>query len=200
MPVVVGIEAAILVLDKGLRQGLEALGGAEPTELVGEIPDRGAERLAVRAPYERIDPVGSDDEIVAHQFFFFCKSSAVFRGNPDTGQLPLQQLQEFQPADRREADAVYAHRGAAVHDHQVGPRFHLRGDAPVGLGVILAQEFECAVREHHAEAEGGIGRVLLDDADLPVGLLALGKIGKVKTRGTSPGDEDSHSMRNSNVT
>ena len=192
MPVVVGVEGARLVLDEGLRQGLEALGGAEPAELVGEIPDRSAERLAVSAPHVRIDSVGGDDEIVAHEFFFFCEGSAVFRGNPDTGQLPLQQLQEFQPADRREADAVYAHRGAAVHDHQVGPRFHLRGDALVGLGVILAQEFERAVREHHAEAEGRIGRVLLDDADLPVGMLALGEVGEIQPRRAGACDENSH--------
>src|SRR2546422_3617893 len=35
-------------------------------------------------------------------------------------------------------------------------------------------------RSHHAEAEGGIGRVLLDDADLPVGMLALGEVGEIK--------------------
>ena len=29
-------------------------------------------------------------------------------------------------------------------------------------GVVLAQEFERAVGEHHAEAESGVGRVLLD--------------------------------------
>src|SRR5438132_13333436 len=55
--VVMRVEAAILVLDKGLRQGLEALGSAEPAELVGEIPYSGAERVAVRTPHERIDPV-----------------------------------------------------------------------------------------------------------------------------------------------
>ena len=28
--------------------------------------------------------------------------------------------------------------------------------------IVLAQEFERAVGEHHAEAEGGVGRILLD--------------------------------------
>src|SRR5712691_9837703 len=79
-----------------------------------------------------------------------------------------------------------------MHDHQVDPDFHLRSDALVGLAIVLAQELERAVREHHAEAERGIGRVLLDDADLPVGMLALGEIGEIKPGWARSGDENFH--------
>src|SRR3954464_14296392 len=43
MPVVVGVEVAVLVLDEGLRQRREELGRAEPGELVGLLRDRRAE-------------------------------------------------------------------------------------------------------------------------------------------------------------
>src|SRR5207247_2183213 len=112
--------------DEGLCEGVETLGGSEPAELVGEIPYSGAERVAVRAPHERVDPVGGDDQVVALQFVFRTECFREFWNDVDTCKLLLQELQEFQPADRGEADAVDAHRGAAVRDHQVGPYFHLR--------------------------------------------------------------------------
>ena len=44
----------------------------------------------------------------------------------------------------------------------------MRRDRGGGVGIIAAQEFERAVGEHHAEAEGGVRPVLLDHADVGV--------------------------------
>ena len=54
--------------------------------------------------------------------------------------------------------------------------------AVVGLRVVGAQELQRPVGEHHAEAEGGIARILLDDADLPARQLALHEVGEVQAR------------------
>ena len=55
---------------------------------------------------------------------------------------------------------------AAVHDGDVAPRLHARGDEVDRFGIVLAQELERAVREHDAEAPGRIGGVLLEEAHL----------------------------------
>ena len=47
-------------------------------------------------------------------------------------------------------------------------------------GIVLAQEFERTVGEHHAEAEGGVGRVLLDDRNVGVRPPPLEQISEVK--------------------
>src|SRR6478752_3345395 len=49
----------------------------------------------------------------------------------------------------------------AAQDYgQVGPLLHVRRDGVVGFRVVAAQELQRLVGEHHAEAEGGVGRVL----------------------------------------
>ena len=89
----------------------------------------------------------------------------------------LQELQQLEPPDRREADAVDDDALAAIDDRHVPPGFHVWNDGRVGRLVVLAQEFERAVGEHDAEAEGGVGRVLLDHRDVGVGFAALDQVG-----------------------
>src|SRR5688572_6707563 len=79
-----------------------------------------------------------------------------------------------------------------MHDGDVGPRLHLRGDQVVSRRVVRAQEFERAVGEHYAEAEGRVRAVLLDHADLPVRVPALGEVGEVQTSGPGASDQDLH--------
>ena len=62
----------------------------------------------------------------------------------------------------------------------------------VGLGIIVAQEFERAVGEHHAEAEGGIRRILLEHADLGIGIPPSHEIGKVEPSRARAEDGDAH--------
>ncbi len=51
---------------------------------------------------------------------------------------------------------------AAMIERDVVPGFEVRRDGSRGVGIVAAQEFERAIGEHHAEAEGGVARVLLD--------------------------------------
>ena len=115
-----------------------------------------------------------------------------FNRNPSALQLAAQQLQKLQPPDRREADAVDDHRRAAVHDRDVGPGLHRRRDPVIGLRVVGAQEFQRPLGEHHAEAEGGVARVLLDDAHLPARQLALHEVGEVQARRPRARNENLH--------
>ena len=100
----------------------------------------------------------------------------------------MQQLQQLEPADSGEADAVDDDALVAVNERHVVPGFHLRRDRREGFRVALAQEFERAVGEHHAEAEGGAGRILLDHGDVGVRPPALEQISEIKSR--RPGTEN----------
>ena len=69
---------------------------------------------------------------------------------------------------------------------------HLRRDRRIGLGVVLAQEFQRAVGEHHAEAEGGVGRILLDDGDIGARLTALDQVGEIEPGRPGAENDDAH--------
>src|SRR5262249_22760775 len=49
--------------------------------------------------------------------------------------------------------------------------------------------------EDDAEAERGVGRVLLDDADPPLGMTALREVGEIEAGGTGAGDQDIHRVQ-----
>ena len=62
----------------------------------------------------------------------------------------------------------------------------------VGLGVLLAQEFERAAGERETEAEGRAARVLLEDFDRDIGPGAFQAIGEIETRGSCAQNGDAH--------
>ncbi len=161
--VVMRVEIADRRVAESLRQRVVALAGAEPGEMIGEISDAGAEFVREGAPHQRIDAIGADHQIGAIELVERGHRAGEFRRDADRAQALLQQLQQLEPADGRKADAVDDDALVAVNERHVVPGFHLRRDRRVGLRVVLAQEFERAVGEHHAEAESGVGRVLLDD-------------------------------------
>src|SRR5262249_53790143 len=55
-------------LGKSLGKCIKALGGTEPGETIGEKVHLGTELLLIAAPYNRIDAVGTNDEISVAQF------------------------------------------------------------------------------------------------------------------------------------
>ena len=99
VPIVVGVERAQAVGDKGLCQGFEALGGAVPGELAVELRERGAELAREGAAQQRIDAIGRNDQVAL--------AEVVERGdgvpkceNDACGARPLlQELQQLEPAD-----------------------------------------------------------------------------------------------------
>jgi hypothetical protein len=72
----------------------------------------------------------------------------------------------------------------------VGPRLHFWSDELVCLRIILAQEFESPVGKDHAKSEGGVRRVLLENANFGAGLLALEQIGEIKACRAGTDDDD----------
>src|SRR5690606_38576181 len=77
----------------------------------------------------------------------------------------------------------------------IGPGLHRRRDEVVRFRVVLLQKFERAIREHEAEAEARVGRVLLEYANLDLGTAPLQKIGEVKPGRPGSDDRDSHGAR-----
>ena len=145
--------------------------------MIGEISDAGAEFFREAAPHQRIDAVGADHQIGVAQFVERGDRAGECRLDADRAHALLQQLQQFQPADGGKADAVDDDGLVAQDERHVVPGLHLRRDQPIGLRVVVAQEFERALGEHHAEAEGGVGRVLLDQRHLGVRPPAFEQIG-----------------------
>ncbi len=193
----VRVERARVVLHERLRQGAEYLRRAEPGELVAERRDRGTEIGA--APDRGIRAIRRHDEVKPLKLFTIPDERTILRQDAGGLQLRAQQLQELQPPDRREADAVDDDRFAPVHHRNVGPGFHRRRNSFVGLRIVGAQEFERPFRKHHAEAERGVARILLGDADLPARQLALDEVGEVEPRWPGTGNEHFHSVNSSMI-
>ena len=140
---------------------------------------------------ERIHTIGTDHEIEVVELGECRHRAAVDRRNAGGRGARLQQLQQLQAADSGKTHAVDDNAFAAHDQRHVGPGFHARRNRRVSRLIVLAQEFECAVGEHHAEAEGGIRRILLDDRD--VGAAAtLDQIGKIEPGRTGAEDGDAH--------
>jgi hypothetical protein len=68
----------------------------------------------------------------------------------------------------------------------------MRRDRCEGFGIIGAQKFQRAVGEHNAEAERGIGGVLLDHADVGVRPAAFQQISEIKPGRSGTEDGDAH--------
>lgn len=184
--IVVGVESAVGVAAEGLRERIEAPRRAVPGELIREATHGGAEFAFVTVPDQRVHAVRSDDEI--RLLHFIERADRVLELHRDARRPnpPLQEPQELEPSDRREADAVDGHAPAFQIERDLRPRFHRRHDGVVCLGIVLAQELERTVGEHHPEAERGVGRVLLEDTDIGRAVPPLEQIGKIESARSGP--------------
>src|SRR3954470_13517744 len=98
----------------------------------------------------------------------------------------------MQPADRGKADAVDDDALIAEVERDVVPGFHVRGDGGERRLVVVAQKFQRAFGEHHAETEGGVRRVLLDDGNVAAA-AALDQVAEIKPGRTGAENGDAHS-------
>ncbi len=142
--------------EEGLAQGVEHLGGAEPGEAVGEIGQARAEAGLVRAAHQRGHAVGADDHVGIGEFRQVRHRPVEGDSDAFLARLLLQELQQMQPPDRAEADAVEHHALAAMMDRDPAPGLEFRRDGGKDRRIVLLQEFQRAFGKHHAEAEGGI--------------------------------------------
>ena len=44
----------------------------------------------------------------------------------------------------------------------------MRNDRRIGFLIVFAQKFQRPIREDHAEPEGGVGRILLNNSDVDI--------------------------------
>ena len=183
-----GDEGTVVALAEGEREALEDLARAVPDELVGEhldlrlerqpASDRGVEAIRAHEKVAFLRQVGDDPvELQAYSR----RLASV-----------LQDLQELEPRDPREAVAVDVDLDVAVHDALDRPALHCRREPRVHRGLVPGEELERALREHHAEAEGGAARVLLDHHDLVCGALPLHEQGEEQARRAGADDRDPH--------
>src|SRR6185312_3536654 len=147
--------------------------------------DQCAELFLEAAAYQRVESVGADDQVVTAELIDRSNDGLIARIDANCTGAALQQREQFQPADRGEADAVDLDAFTAQIERDVLPALHARRDGIDGLGVIGAQELQRLVGEHHAKAPGRTGRVLLEQVDLCVRVALLPEIGEVKTAGAS---------------
>ncbi|MGY4354162.1 hypothetical protein ACVW0J_000655 [Bradyrhizobium sp. i1.7.7] len=178
-----GIEGAAVRLHEGLRQRVEAFRGPVPDELVGGVGQRRAEIALIGAPHQRIQPVGRDDQVVAVELVDGVDLRVEARRDAGVERALLEELQELQPADRGEADAVDGDAVAVKVQRDVLPALHMRRDRIDRFGVVGAQEFQGLIGEHDAKAPGRVGRVLFEQVDLILGMTLLPEIGEIEPTG-----------------
>ena len=192
--VMMRVERSEIGLHEGLRQRGKTLAGAVPGELVGRMRDRGAEFLLETAAHQRVQPVGGDDQVVAPEFVERLDDGVVSRRDAGGADALLQDRQQFEPADRGEADAVDLDALAAQIERDVLPAFHPRRDRIDRLGIVGAQEFQRLFGEHDAKAPGRALGVLFEQVDLGVGMTPLPEIGEVEASGASADHGDTHGL------
>src|SRR6478752_315397 len=154
--VMMRVKKSKLGLNESLGQGLETLAGAEPRKAVGMKTRGGAEFRLVAAAYQRIDPIGSDDQVDAGEFVKASDNAPIDRRDAGRTRPRLQQLEEPQAANGCEADTVNDDTLAPVDDGDVVPRLHMWCDRSVGFLIVLAQNFQCPIGEHDAEPKSGV--------------------------------------------
>ncbi len=174
-------------IDEGLGQRVEVAGRAVPDEAVLLVGDPGAE-IAQR-PDDGIEPVGPDHQIGRGQRL---EPRAIFGHHPQRRSPPLQEPQKVEPADPGKADPVQHHPGAAVDDVDIAPAGQMRLDQRHRGRVVCRQEPQRLVRQHHAEAEGRIGRVLFHHPDAEVGARLPQPDRGIEAGGPGAHDQDLH--------
>ena len=162
----VRLEEPVLVLPEDEREGVEDLGGAEPGETRGVGVQGRREGLLLRAPHERVDPIGADEQVGLRQRAEVVHVLLEAQLDAQLARPPLEDAEQLGAPDGGEAVAVGAdHLAAEVHVDG-GPVRPRAGDGGEGRLVRVPQAAERLLGEHDAEAERGVGRVALDDDHL----------------------------------
>ena len=191
---------AIVVRDEGAgdrfperqREAVEGLGGPVPDIAVRERLHPGLEARAMALAHHAAGAVGAHQEIGVRQRGGIGAARAELEGHPAPAAMRLEHAEEGQPRDAGEAEAVDAHRLAAVDDGLLAPRLEPGREVGVGLGIRLGEKSERPVGEDHAPAIRRAGGILLDHADLVPRVGALEEKGQVESRRPAAHDGNPH--------
>ncbi len=174
-----GVESAQRRFHESVAERLEALAGAVPGKAVFQQLHSSAECLLVAAPHQRVGAIGADDQVGLAQCAKVGDGSAVMRFQAHGAGARLQDAKQRQASDAGVAHAVDVHLAAFQMKNAVAAEFQGGEEGGMGFAVLGVQEFQRPLGESHAEAEGGVMRVLLVDVDLRCRVGALQEIGKV---------------------
>src|SRR5919197_664580 len=157
----VGVEEPVLRFAKGERERVEDVIGAEPDVLAALGPHLGAE--VTEAAHEAVRAVRADDEVGLGELLDL---DAELERDAQLAASLLEDLEE--PLSRDCGEGVTARRQlpALVADVDPVPAREGVRDLEVRLRIGVAERTKRLLAEDDAEAEGRIGRIPLEDADV----------------------------------
>jgi len=171
--VMVRYKRAVRVLAEGQRQAVEELRRTVPGEPVGEPLDLRLELGFERTAHERVRSVGSHQQIATFHIPQRSKDASVLDAHAGVAAEILQKLIELQAPDGRESVAVDIHPFVTVNDPLHRPALQANCEFLVKIRHVALEKRERALREHHAETESSIRRVLFEYFNPPVRKSAL---------------------------
>ena len=177
----VRVEEPVLGLAKGERERVEDVVGAEPDVLRALGPHLRPE--VAEAADEAVRAVGRDDEIRLRKLLDL---DAELERHAELAAARLEDLEQPLARDRRERMAARRQLATLVADVDPVPAGERVRDLQVRLGVGVAQCAERLLAEDDAEAEGRIGRVPLEDADVDAAVELAQQDREVEPAGPPP--------------
>ena len=159
-------EQAVLVLLEDEGEGLEGLGRAEPAELALAPVCGGLEDVGVALTDRAVHPVGCDDEVVVVVGLELIDLDSELQLDPELSAAVVEDVQELLARETAEAVPSGERSPAWVEGLDVAPVGEVGADLTEALGVGLLEAGEGLVAEDDPPAEGVVGLVALDDADL----------------------------------
>ena len=164
------------------REGGERIRRAQPHELVAARVDPRPEVLRVMRPQGAVDAVGGDDQVrigPRRQIRHLAPEAEAYA---QVGAPSLEEVEQSLAGHPGEAVAGGGQYLAPIVDVDVVPVGEAPDDGVVGLGIGVGEAVERGVREHHAEAEGVVGAVALEDRHVVAGIGLLHQEGQVQPR------------------
>src|SRR5262245_14177104 len=188
----VGVERTHISLDKCLAQCLETPSRSIPGKLVGSITQRGLEVSFEGAAHNRVQTIGTDDEVdlaeVCDRFDKLPEPRFDFNGASSL----LKQVKKLEATDSGEADTVKDNLCAVEIKRHIRPRLHVERKKVGRLGIISAKKIESAIGKHDPETPRHVSRVLFVQLDFRLRVTLLPKVREIEAGRASPQDGDAH--------
>ena len=153
------VEEPVLGLAERERERVEDVVGAEPDVLAALGPHLGAE--VVQPPDEAVRAVRGHDQIGLGKLLDL---DAELERDAELAAALLQDLEQPLARDRGEGVAARRELAAPVANVDPVPARERVRDLEVRLRIGVAEGAEGLLAEDHAEAEGRVGRISLEDA------------------------------------
>ena len=192
IPVGVHSPEPVAVLLEDERERRERVRRPEPHEPVRPPVDVRAEVLGVERAHRAVHAVGRQDQVGVGVRREVGDLDLELELHAEVRATPLQEVEERLPGHPREAVPGRGHDRAAVVDLDVVPVGERADDLLVGLAVGLRESLEGRVGEHHAESEGVVRAVPLEDGDVVLGVGLLHERGEVESRRPAADADDLH--------